>query len=104
MPLQLEFQRFSLPPARPNTFIRFNITNPSGHPLPSKSPFIESTWMQLLYNYPGNLPQVLSNILHFGARIGCTGFNPYNQPSWTRTTTEPSVQGRKHDFLELLYV
>jgi len=30
--------------------------------------------MQLLYNYPGNLPQVLSNILHFGARIGCTGF------------------------------
>lgn len=30
--------------------------------------------MQLLHNYPGNLPQVLSNILYFGARIGCTGF------------------------------
>ena len=61
-------------PSRPNTTVLFPIFDPSSNKLSdSPSPFIISGWRDLLYLYPGDLPETLINILDYGALLGYEG-------------------------------
>lgn len=81
--------------ARPNTVVRFPIVDTTKKPLGnSPSPLNRIAWKALLYEYPDSeLPQIIDDILLFGALIG------YDGPTICRISDNLS---NAHEYPELL--
>src|SRR5271169_56840 len=82
-----------LPPVRPNTKPLFPVTSKSQNKLPFPSPLNSRKFKELLYDYPcHDFPELLANIIDFGAKIGYTGPNgAIRTPNHSSARTEPTV-------------
>jgi hypothetical protein len=82
-----------VPAARPNTTSHFPLISETPTPLQHKSPLNAAAFETLLRDYPdAEFPNLLSNIINFGSKIGYFGnFNPSRQQNHSSATNDPTI-------------
>src|SRR5436189_4732157 len=85
--------RCVIPPARPNTIPRYPIAPSSRRKIPAPSPLNANAFINLLHDYPSpEFPQLLADIIRFGAQIGHSGtYNPVHHPNHLSAREEMDV-------------
>jgi hypothetical protein len=83
---EIVYRATSNPPPRPNTTPAFRILPTNREKLAKPSPLNPNAFRRLLHHYPiRQFPELLANIITYGARVGFEG--AYHQPSRARNHT-----------------